>query len=107
MSNRDTAWSVGQPSRITVGRSLWAITQRQTIGSGVWRFWALVQRDLRDVCVISTSNIPVSFRLPGRSFHATATSFARITSVAHYFPPLDPRLLSVLLDSGQDSPCII
>ncbi|HHC4078531.1 TPA: WYL domain-containing protein, partial [Klebsiella pneumoniae] len=29
------------------------------------------------------------------------------TRVAHYFPALDPKLLSVLLDSGQDSPCII
>lgn len=27
--------------------------------------------------------------------------------MAHYFPALDPKLLSVLLDGGQDSPCII
>ena len=71
-----------------------------------------VQRDLRErLRYIDTEYIDgnVSLRDARGPFRTNndILRFARITSVAHYFPALDPKLLSVLLDSGQDSPCII
>lgn len=71
-----------------------------------------VQRDLRErLRYIDTEYNGGNFRLrdargPFRT-NNDILRFARITSVAHYFPALDPKLLSVLLDGGQDSPCII
>ncbi|WP_431223898.1 helix-turn-helix transcriptional regulator [Serratia sp. L9] len=71
-----------------------------------------VQRDLRErLRYLDTENNGGCFRLrdargPFRT-NSDILRFAQITSVAHYFPALDPRLLSVLLDSGQESPCII
>ncbi|MCK7198567.1 sporulation transcriptional regulator SpoIIID [Enterobacter bugandensis] len=71
-----------------------------------------VQRDLRErLRYIDTEYSGGNFRLrdargPFRT-NSDIIRFARITRVAHYFPALDPKLLSVLLDSGQDSPCII
>lgn len=71
-----------------------------------------VQRDLRErLRYLDIENSGGCFRLrdargPFRT-NSDILRFAQITSVAHYFPALDPRLLSVLLDSGQESPCII
>ncbi|EOA1826196.1 helix-turn-helix transcriptional regulator [Raoultella planticola] len=71
-----------------------------------------VQRDLRErLRYIDTEYSGGNFRLrdargPFRT-NSDIIRFARITRVAHYFPALDPKLLSVLLDRGQDSPCII
>lgn len=71
-----------------------------------------VQRDLRErLRYIDTEYSGGNFRLrdargPFRT-NCDIIRFAQITRVAHYFPALDPKLLSVLLDSGQDSPCII
>lgn len=71
-----------------------------------------VQRDLRErLRYIDTEYIDghVSLRDPRGPFRTNSDiiRFAQITRVAHYFPALDPKLLSVLLDSGQESPCII
>lgn len=71
-----------------------------------------VQRDLRErlrYLDIEYIDGHVSLRDARGPFRTNSDilRFARITSVAHYFPALDPKLLSVLLDSGQDSPCII
>lgn len=71
-----------------------------------------VQRDLRErLRYIDTEYIDghVSLRDARGPFRTNSDiiRFAQITRVAHYFPALDPKLLSVLLDNGQDSPCII
>ncbi len=70
-----------------------------------------VQRDLRErLRYIDTEYIDghVSLRDARGPFRTNSDiiRFAQITKVAHYFPALDPKLLSVLLDNGQDSPAL-
>lgn len=95
-------------SRLFMGESLSVRQLAQEFGVSE----RTVQRDLRErLRYLDIEYSRGSFRLldargPFRT-NSDILRFARITSVAHYFPTLDPRLLSVLLDSGQDSPCII
>ncbi|EPZ1177500.1 helix-turn-helix transcriptional regulator [Klebsiella oxytoca] len=95
-------------SRLFMGESLSVRQLAQEFGVSE----RTVQRDLRErLRYLDTEYTGGSFRLrdargPFRT-NNDILRFARLTSVAHYFPALDPRLLSVLLDSGQDAPCII
>lgn len=95
-------------SRLFMGESLCVSQLAQEFGVSE----RTVQRDLRErLRYLDTEYINghVSLRDARGPFrtHSDILRFARITSVAHYFPALDPKLLSVLLDNGQDSPCII
>ncbi|CNE40530.1 transcriptional regulator [Yersinia rohdei] len=95
-------------SRLFMGESLRVSQLAQEFGVSE----RTVQRDLRErLRYLDTEYIDghVSLRDARGPFRTNSDilRFARITSVAHYFPALDPKLLSVLLDSGQDSPCII
>ncbi|QXA59429.1 WYL domain-containing protein [Providencia rettgeri] len=95
-------------SRLFMGESLNISQLAQEFGvSG-----RTVQRDLRErLRYLDTEYIDghVSLRDARGPFRTNSDilRFAQITSVAHYFPVLDPKLLSVLLDNRQDSPCII
>ncbi|WP_241646357.1 helix-turn-helix transcriptional regulator [Rosenbergiella metrosideri] len=95
-------------SRLFMGESLRVSQLAQEFGVSE----RTVQRDLRErLRYLDTECIDGHISLrdargPYRT-NSDILRFARITSVAHYFPALDPKLLSVLLDSGQDSPCII
>ncbi|SXE51580.1 transcriptional regulator [Klebsiella variicola] len=106
-----TAWQAVSP--YWSAASLW---EKRSVSGNLLRSLASLSVPFSATCVndcaISTRNIPGgNFRLrdargPFRT-NSDIIRFARITRVAHYFPALDPKLLSVLLDSGQDSPCII
>ncbi|WP_049102394.1 helix-turn-helix transcriptional regulator [Klebsiella oxytoca] len=95
-------------SRLFMGESLSVRRLAQEFGVSE----RTVQRDLRErLRYLDTEYTDghVSLRDARGPFRTNndILRFARITSVAHYFPALDPKLLSVLLDGGQDSPCII
>jgi len=95
-------------SRLFMGESLSVSQLAQEFGVSE----RTVQRDLRErLRYLDTEYIDghVSLRDARGPFRTNSDilRFARITSVAHYFPALDPKLLSVLLDSGQDSPCLV
>ncbi|MEX9785869.1 WYL domain-containing protein [Providencia manganoxydans] len=95
-------------SRLFMGESLNISQLAQEFGvSG-----RTVQRDLRErLRYLDTEYIDghVSLRDARGPFRTNSDilRFAQITSVAHYFPVLDPKLLSVLLDNRQDPPCIV
>ncbi|MHA7844745.1 helix-turn-helix transcriptional regulator [Serratia sp. D1N4] len=95
-------------SRLFMGESLSARQLAQEFGVSE----RTVQRDLRErLRYLDLEYTDGSFRLqdargPFRT-DQDILRFARITSVAQYFPALDPKLLSVLLDSGQGAPCVI
>ncbi|UEM40869.1 helix-turn-helix transcriptional regulator [Pectobacterium aquaticum] len=71
-----------------------------------------IQRDLRQRLQYLDTELKDGYlrlsdaRGPFRTDHDIIT-FARITHVAQFFPALDKKLLSVLLDAGQDSPYIV
>lgn len=95
-------------SRLFMGESLNTRILAQEFGVSE----RTVQRDLRErLRYLDIDCVRGHFQLrdargPLRT-HNDILRFARLTSVAHYFPPLDPKLLSVLLDSDLDAPCLV